>query len=203
VSVSGWNSRVPPLAALLGFLSLLAPACDESLPPRESPPEVLVSDLLLGGGARVLIKDNAVATGGNFRIRTTNVYNEVLSDEALLRGQVTVRLKTLPDSVRTVYFDSTHLTFPTMLDLGILTIPVQQTVEMVAIWDQKTDHGTPFWMMVPLHQMWNSRGEPYFVSDSVKILVEGSVQLFEKVQSLPLPSREFTLIYYIADELPE
>jgi hypothetical protein len=51
--------------------------------------------------------------------------------------------------------------------------------------------------------MWNSRGEPYFVSDSVKILVEGSVQLFEKVQSLPLPSREFTLIYYIADELPE
>jgi len=177
--------------------AVLWAGCDESLPPRVDPPEVLRPDVQMVGNTISLIgyDHDTLFTGGNVRLSMTNVHDEVLSEDARIRATVTLHLKVKPDSVRTLHLGLDDLVAPPGFFGPVLTIGVQERVELLAVWDQRTDNGTPFWTFPQYHEAFDSKGRPYYQSDTIPMVVTTSMQVFERVQPLEIVQRELPVVY--------
>lgn len=172
-------------------------SCDESLPPRVDPEVVLVPSMALSGDV-VTVDRGSVAKGGTIVLSVRNVYDEVLSEKALIKGVVTLSLREFPDSGRTLLFGPTDLLTQGLVVGNTLTLRVQQVAELVQPWDHKTPGGTPFWALgLHFFQRTTDKGEIYFESQPVHLVVHASVQLFERVQAQKLEPREFTITYQL------
>jgi len=178
-------------------VALLWAGCEESLPPRVDPPEVLHPDVRMVGNTISLTgyDNDTLFTGGNVRLSVTNVYDEVLSEDALIRATVTLYLKGYPDSVRTLRLGLDDLVSPPGFYGPVLTIGVHERVELLAVWDQRTDNGTPFWTFPRYHEALDSKGRTYYQSDTIPMVVTTSMQVFERVQSLEIVRRELPVVY--------
>jgi hypothetical protein len=188
-------------ALLAAVLVLACAGCEESLPPRVDPVEVLRPDVQIIGNTISLRRfgSGTNLTGGDFRLSTTNLHDEVLSGEALIRGTVALYLKQKPDSVRILDLGPDNLVRPSMLVGSVLTIGVNERVELLAVWNQRTDGGTPFWMFPLYHEAYDSKGRVFYQSDTVYMSVTTSMQVFEKVQALKIIQREIPVVYELYD----
>jgi hypothetical protein len=182
---------------LTAVLVVLCAGCEESLPPRVDPVEVLHPDVRMVGSTISLIgyDHDTLFTGGNVRLSLTNVYDEVLSEDALIRATVTLHLKEKPDSVRTLRLGLDNLVAPPGFFGPVLTIGVHESVELLAVWDQRTDNGTPFWTFPQYHIAYDSKGRPYYQSDTISMVATTSMQVFERVQPLEIIQREMPVVY--------
>jgi hypothetical protein len=176
-------------AALAGW------ACDESLPPHVDPEVVLVPTMSLSGPV-VTVNGGRVASGGNILLSIRNVYNEVLSEEALVRGSVLLFLREYPDSGRVLEYGEADFVTQGLIVGKTLTLPVQKAAEFVQPWDHKTNGGSLFWELgVRFNRRTTGKGEVYYESDPVHLVVEASMQIFERVQGSRFTRREFTITY--------
>lgn len=192
-------ATLPAPALLALILAVVWAGCDESLPPRFDPPEVLHPDVRMVGNTISLIgyDHDTLFTGGNVRLSLTNVHDEVLSEDALIRATVTLYLKGKPDSVRTLRLGRDDLVAPPGFYGPVLTIGVHERVELLAVWDQRTDNGTPFWTFPRYHEAFDSKGRSYYQSDTVAMVATTSMQVFERVQPLEIVQRELPVVYEI------
>ena len=187
--------RVLPALAVAGLWT----GCEESLPPRVEPPEVLHPEVRMAGSTISLIgyDQDTLFTGGNVRLSVTNVHDEVLSEDALIRATATLYLKMKPDSVRTLRLGLDDLVAPPGFFGPVLTLGVQERVELLGVWDQRTDNGTPFWTFPWYHEAFDSKGRTYYQSDTVAMVVSTSMQVFERVQPVEIARREMPVVYEI------
>jgi len=195
-----WAVLLAPVL-LAAVLAMVCVGCEESLPPRIDPEEVLHPDVQIVGNTISLhgYDHDTLFTGGNVRLFVTNVHDEVLSEEALIRATVTMHLKQKPDSVRTLELGRENLVLPAGFFGSVLTIGVQERVELLAVWDQRTDGGTPFWTFPLYHEAYDSKGRVFYQSDTLYMSVTTSMQVFEKVQALEIIHRELPVVYELYD----
>ncbi len=180
---------------LCGALTLWS--CDESLPPRVDPEVVLVPSMALSGNI-IRVEEGTVTSGGNLVLSMRNVYDEVLSENSLLRANVILRLREYPDSVRTLVYGYSDLLTQGVLVGKTLTLAVQGTAEFVQPWDHRTPAGTAWWELgMHYHTLYTDKGERYYQSDSLHLIVNASLQIFERVQAAKLPPHEFVIIYQL------
>jgi len=214
----------PARAALLAAAMLASSGCDEALPPREPPRTVLQQSLEALRPGEVIIRDSvAQGEGGAFRARVRNVYDEVLQDSARIRLKLDIVMLNGPavDSVRRSVFGAGATSTPAgehgttaaarahieadeedlenwrELQRGILTLGLDTAAVIRKQWSHRTTEGLPFWSLVKLHRAYTMSGEPYFVSDTVRYRVQGTVQVFKVVQPLSLPARDVSMVYKI------
>lgn len=192
--------RTGPTILTGAFLLLglgMVPGCEESLPPREEPPDVLVPAEGLTG-TLVIVDLNRVQSGGNVWLSMTNTHDEVLSEEAAVRAFVQVRLREYPDSARLLTYGFSDVTSGGLIVGSTLTLPVKQAIAVMQPWDHKTVAGTPFWQFgMPFRRLENHRGEIYYESDTLHLVVDANLQVFKRVPAVHLPRREYAIVYQL------
>lgn len=188
-----------PLHSILFILcaALASLACEEVLPPRVDPDVVLVPDMALSGNV-VHVERGEVKSGGTIAISMRNVYDEVLSEEALVRANLAVSLRESPDSIHLFTYGPTDLVTQGLIVGNTLTLRVQQVAQLVRPWDHRTAAGTPFWEFgIRFSERMTSKGVTYYESDSLHLVVSATLQLFKRVQAARLPTKEFTIVYQL------
>jgi hypothetical protein len=189
--ITRWRSAT----ALLCAVSMIG--CDESLPPRADPPVVLVASVK--ATTRLVVFDaDTVKGGGAFDVQVRNVYDEVLSEEARIRADITVRLTNPSDSSCSVASTAEDLWDSRMLHNNIFTIGVGDTMRLVHPWDHRFQGGTPiYWKNVRFEPAMTPDGRGYYRSDTLYVFVTGKVQMFERVQAIDLPPTVIPFVYLL------
>ena len=182
---------------LLLLLSLGGLSCDESLPPRNDPPQVLAYSLAVHDG--IVPVRNGLPSGlvGGFETFARNVYNEVLSDTQRIQFRIDITMRDQPENQATVIVDRQNLTNAFLLSGQILTVGIDTACHLYAYWNQHTNEGKPFWSFVKSSPGRTSSGEPYLASDPIVVVVSASVQVFKKVQPYHFPPTEYTFVYWV------
>jgi len=189
------------------LLAVLQGGCDESLPPRSEPVE------FLGAGLGVPTEPVIIHHGypgipswgeihgatGSLQVSATNLHDEVLQESALIRAQLKLRWIADTAQQRLLTFGASDLDNWRMLRGQTLTIGVDSAATLVKSWDQRTNSGTPFWDLVRLREMKTSKGVIYYESDSVRLVAEGWIQVFENVQPRKIGPIRFVLVYQLVD----
>lgn len=184
------------LAVLLVPLILLS--CEELLPPRNDPKVVLAPSIAISSGV-VTIRNQTYASGGSVVLRAVNVYDEVIQDQQRIRGTVTMSLGT---HVQTILFTSSDLQTPTMLTGNTLTMRPLDTLVLMHIWDHIADDDTPLWSLVRWNQLLDSKGAPYYQTDTTWFTITGSFQIFNRAQPMKLSPIRVPIVYTMIERPP-
>jgi hypothetical protein len=181
-----------------GLLAIAALGCDEPLPPRDDPTE-LVRARLFAMDTRLVLLDSVTVTMGGLmvRIELENLYNDVLDGPVLARGDVRVWLRDEPEKHRTFLWTQGDLQTPGVVRGSTATLGVDSAAMLSGFWDHRTDEGEPFWKYANFRHLFTPGGQSYYLSDSVYFVAEGKMQLFREVQSLQAPSITFAVVYQI------
>jgi hypothetical protein len=183
-------------AALLIFLFA---GCEESLPPKNDPLVVVRSGFTVNPGI-VEIRNNA-STGlpGTFVGSLENTFNEVLQDSQRIVMAVDVRLRADPLQKRHLVFTRNNVSEPQYLNGEILTLEPGKPVHVFGNWSHRTDSDSAYWSFVNLQGPFVTpgAGEVYYQSDTVKIVVEASLQGYKRLAAARLGPFEYSLVYRI------
>ena len=186
---------------LVAVWSLLAVglSCDESLPPRESPPTVLSSELSVIDAGKIVVIRNGLPAGtlGAVQIRVTNVYDDVLQDSSVLSGRVEIWMKQDPEVRAEFSLTQDDLVTYRMLGGGRLTIGVDTTLILLRQWSHRTVSGVPFWEYLPLFPGVTTHGEPFCISNPTTYVVRCSLRLFKSYGQIQFPDLEVQLTYQV------
>ncbi len=191
------------------LVAVLLWGCDESLPPRSEPAEFLAAGLgvptepviIRHGYPGIPSWGEIHGATGSFQVWATNLHDEVLQETALIRAQLRLRWIADPAQQRLLTFGVGDLNNTRMLRGQTLTIGVDSAATLVKNWDQRTDSGTPFWDLVRLRVLKTSKGVIYYESDSVQLIADGWIQVFENVQPRKIGPVQITLVYQLVDTL--
>jgi len=180
---------------LIACVAAAASGCDESLPPHTDPEIVLIPSMAITGPT-VVVRFNEAWTGGNIMLGMKNVHDEVLSEKADVTATVSMYLREYPAASRTLTYRYSDIVTPGLVVGNTLTLRVGQSLDIMQPWNHRTASGTAFWMNgIHFNQRTDSKGSPYWESDSVHLVVNASLKVFERVQQVKLPAREFTITY--------
>jgi hypothetical protein len=186
---------------------LLVPAgvgligCDESLPPREDPTNLLHAVLFIQGGEYVFrYSFAAAATPATVAIQIYNDYNEVLEDSLYLRGTVVI-WDTRRPNIRS-YVDLRYATIipDNALIGGILTLEAGARLTFKQQWFHMVNQqggSFPIWVGVDTTAHRDYYGEIYYLSDSLYLGATASIQIFRHAAMVPTNVVYFTNIYRI------
>lgn len=189
--MNGWMSWV--LACLLAVV----PACDESLPPREQPPEGLSASFRPNPGI-VVIRDGVVPTWiGAVEGSLLNTYSEVLQGDARVSGTVEIWLTADPAQRVTFTLGPADLLTDWILTFTTVTLGVDSAAVFYRQWTHRTDSGRWFWEFVRLTNRLTPRGEPYRESDPVRLTGRATLQILDRIQRKRTPDVTFTLVYHL------
>jgi hypothetical protein len=182
---------------LLAALACLS--CDESLPPRESPPTVLTSSLsVITFGKPIVIREGVpVGTLGAVEIHVTNVYDDVLQDSCVLEGRVQIWMKNNPEVRAEFLLTDPDLVTYRMLNNRTLTIGIDTTLIMLHQWSHRTVDGVPIWEYLVLSPGATMAGERFCISDGTTFIVRCSLRLFKSFGQIQIPDQEVTLTYQV------
>lgn len=172
-------------------------SCEESLPPREDPPQVLTASLSVEPGPAILEDSISVGRGGTINMDVTNLYDEVLQDTAQIRGTVDVWMRTDTTRRATIRFDERALLSGGALQHHVLTIRVNQKIYFAHQWSHRTDDSVYFWRFANLTLYYDGQGRPYYASDTLLMAARGSLQVFKKVQPIQLPEVHYSIWYFV------
>lgn len=187
---------------VVACLVALAPgtfSCDESLPPHESPPNVLhTEDSVISDGHPILIRDGQPGgKRGAIQVRVRNVHDEVLQDSAVLAGRVEIWVKDHPEA-RTVFpLSSADVVTRSMLTGRLLTIGVDSTLVIIRQWSHYTDDGNPFWAYANLYPDATIDGVPFCRSDPLTLIVRCSLRIFKTYGQVQFPDLEVSVSYQV------
>jgi hypothetical protein len=181
------------LATLLGL------SCDESLPPREGPPEVLSSVLSVINDGKIVVVRGGLPAGtmGAIQINVTNVYDDVLQDSCVLEGRVEFWLKKDPSVRAEFLLTEADLVTYNLVDRTTLTIGVDTTLIMLHQWSHRTVDGVPLWEYLHLYPSATPRGEPCCISSPTPFIVRCSLRVFKSYGQIQFPDREVVLTYQV------
>jgi len=185
---------VAGVAAALAGLS-----CDESLPPRESLPPVLGSQVsIVGLGEAVVIRGGVPAgTRGAIELRVTNLYDEVLQDSFVLEGRAEIWMKDNPVVRVEIPLTIDHVVTTGLLRGRLLTIGIDTTLIMRRQWDHRTDGGVPFWDYLELLPGATMDGERFCLSDTTTFVARCSLRIFKSYGQVQFPDLEFRQVYQV------
>lgn len=185
-----WSSSVLTIA--LGVLFVAG--CDESLPPRSDPTNILQPSLIPPHDIIEMQDGMPIRSAGAFSASLKNTYSEVLEKEADIQVSISVWMATSSEVHRTIRLTSTSLTYP-VLRGNMLTLLPRDSARFFGWWDQRTDDGVPFWNYVRLTEKIGANGEPYKDSDPIEMVAQVSMQVFKNVQPRTGPPIHFTVMY--------
>lgn len=172
--------------------------CEESLPPREEPPEVVRVRLFAADTRLVVVDSMTVYMGGYIvRLALDNLYNDVLDAQALVRGNVRVWLRDHPDQGKNFVWDERDLLTPWVVHGATATLGIDSAAVLSTFWDFRTDAGEPFWNYTRFSHLYTPGGRSYYLSDSVHFSAEGSMQLFRNVYSRQALPITFAVVFHI------
>jgi hypothetical protein len=196
------NSRslVRTLPWVAFFLAALT-GCDESLPPRVDPLVVLVPSVRTNT-VRVIFNSDTLVAGGELELDVRNIYNEVLSEKARIIADLTMRSPSDVDSSRSLTLTEDDIYKNKSLAFGILTVGVGDTVRLTRRWDHRFNGGAPLWLHARFHEDMTMDGKLYYRSDTLQVTISGKVQLFDRVQAIPLDHLVTPLVYLLFDMPP-
>jgi hypothetical protein len=184
---------------MLVLIGIAGWSCDESLPPRTEPAEVLRTTFLIHQDQDVVVQDSEVVgtAEGTFEFFVKNVHDEVLQDSQRIEVKLTIWLQDQPEYRASVLSDRGALVNYQLVYGELLTIGVDTAVHILTQWSHRTQDGTPFWSFVKLVPMQSISGEPYLQSDPVHYIMQGTVQVFKNVQPYRIPEQHFSHSYKI------
>jgi hypothetical protein len=188
------------LCLVCGCLAVCWLSCDESLPARIEPENVVIYGVT-SSGPSVVVQGGEVSANVVFSLTAKNTYDEVISDKARLAGTLTIRLKERPDVAATLEFSRGDLLTNQMLSVNTLIIQPGQTLVLSRPWSHRTDAGTPLWEFLHLTRGVTDQGRVFYQSDTTLLQVSGSLQIFEKVQAAKIPVKEFWVLYTLYDTI--
>ena len=193
-----------PLLFLLSFaLALSACSCDESLPPRDDPPNFLQPTFSPLSGRVVFPEGDTVAVGlvGNFLISIKNTYVEVLQGQEDIQVDIDMWLVNQPDKRGHIHGNRNNVLNYELLDSASLTLPPDSSVRILIGGDHRTLDGTRFWNYGNM-RLHSEPQQDYFLSDSMLFEATAKVRLFKYVDSLPTLRARFMLAYFIRVRFP-
>ena len=180
---------------LIACAAVTASGCEESLPPHTEPETVLIPSMSITGPT-VVVRFDQAWTGGNIMLGMKNVHDEVLSEKVDVTATVSMHLRENPAASRTLTYRYSDILTPGLVVGNTLTLRVGESLDLMQPWNHRTASGTPFWMNgINFNQRTDSKGAPYWESDSVHLVVNANLKVFERVQAVRLPAREFTITY--------
>jgi hypothetical protein len=188
-----WAALVVSICATL---FVVITGCDEVLPPRDDPQDILSADYFVIEGTVVVRDSQVVSSEGTFITRFVNKHSEVLQAEEGVAIDIEVWMKDQPANIAHVHGDKMSLT-KAVVSGGLLTLRPRDTVSSALRWSHRTDSNRPFWNFVNLHPRVTQRGELYQASDPIRFVAQGTLRTFKARAALKLPEMEFTLVYNI------
>ena len=189
-----WTFSVPVIA----LWALLSPGCDESLPPRTDPENVLIASLQPPHDVIEMSDGAPIRTAGSYIAYLKNSHDEALQKEADIRATITVFMAKSPHVRRTILVPP-ELAHPA-LDGRLLTLLPGDSARFLVVWDQKTDTGVPFWEYVPLTLVQTPLGD-YYDSDPIEFVAQASIQVFDGVQPRTSPPIYYTSKYRLFETI--
>jgi len=175
-------------------------ACEESLPPRMEPKDVL-KYAAVSNGSYVMVQSGQVLTSDMINLTATNTYDDVLSDNAHLVGTLALRLRDLPGPKRTLTYSRNDIWTYSVLDGNVVTMRPGQTIAVARPWNHQTEDGTPFWSFLPVHRDTTGSGRVYYRSDTAWFEASGSLQVFERSPAGKIPPYVFPIVYSLFDTI--
>jgi len=174
--------------------------CDESLPPRAEPVDVLVASIDNLPGT-VTFQINATGPDGiygAFFLQLKNTYVEVLQESALVKGDIEVWLRDHPAYRAVVHADGRDLMNSWIIRAKIATLGPDSSANFLRQWNHHATDGAPFWAFARFTEgRLPPFGEKYYLSDSVFIVAKARLQIFQPVYPEETPERTFALRYRI------
>jgi hypothetical protein len=192
------TSAIRMIVVFSALLPLLA-GCDESLPPRDATLPTLRGECSIPDTFVVLHGSEVSGAKGAFESVVVNMFDEVLQDTAFIQVDYTVRLEQYPDSIATLRAGRGDVLTLSAMTGQIVTLRPGVPFKVQKIWNHATDNGTPFWMMATLHKKLNSRGETYYDSDPVPLMVTCTIRTFKHVPEIPFGPVRIAVQYSVFD----
>ncbi|MDH3252437.1 MAG: hypothetical protein OEM41_06560 [Ignavibacteria bacterium] len=193
--VCNWNSS--GLYVLVAVFVSAFSSCTESLPVREDPEGVLQPLIAFQEGIITVRGDVLLGHNGAFDARLRNTYAEVLEGESRIQGTLQVWLRDRPEKKATLSITPLDLQNLSILNGNTVTLRPGADARFYKQWSHKTDDGEWFWELVDTTGLATADSTPYADSDSVNVVAQVSLQLFEKVPARQSEPSEQTLLYRI------
>ena len=202
---------------LLTLLALSVSSCEELLPPRDDPQDLLTATVTAQSGLFAFV-DTSTAQhlrwgqwspdvffieSIGFVLAITNHYDEVLQGPPYLKGKMEVQVS--PTRRGTFEFEGGVYWPPTLIQGDMLTLEPGDTLYLQVAWDHFLRPGIPIW-----EKDWSGGamtflgteflpGFPFrlgkFRSPPVRLEITGSIQVFEKLPPVEVGKAELTAIY--------
>jgi len=182
--------------------------CEESLPPRIEPEQALSAQVQASSYQRVIGGfglGNVFSTleNAHANIRIHNLYDEVLEDSARISGTLRVWLEEHPETGFTVRLTPQMIWGPVQIHNGMITLEPhgspggRDSLSFKVFLPHKTDDGVFLFYLVGRSWYQELNGSWYFLSDSIKLVADASIQVFEKVQAIKTKQTRFSLAYKV------
>jgi hypothetical protein len=193
--VRNWNS-----SGLYAFIVVFVwtwSGCKESLPVREEPEGALQPLIEFQEGIITVRGSSLADLNGAFDARLRNTYPEVLEGTSRIRGTLQVWLRDRPEKKATLTITPLDLQNLWILNGNTVTLEPGMDARFYKQWSHKTDDGEWFWELVDTTRLVAGDGTPYADSDSVNVVSQVSLQLFENVPARQSQPSGQTLFYRI------
>jgi hypothetical protein len=187
-----WSSRV--LATVICVL--FASGCDESLPPRSDPQNFLQASVASPYDYATFKDSSILPPSGKIVASLKNLYDDVLEKEADIQVTINIWMADAPQNRRTLRLTAYSLSHPA-LNGNQLTLLPRDSAQFVAVWNQCTDSGIPFWSLVP--KTWGELpgGERFQQSAPIEFVAQASIRVFKNVQPRVSPPTHFRIIFQL------
>ena len=194
VPTFAWNVFVSR-GLLLLLLNLFG--CDESLPPRDTPKDFLSSTMVVRSGVRNVYMDRGRLhlTPLDIDVYVKSLYDEVLQDSG--KAVVSLTLSYVDNSQqKSLTLKTGSIISPPTLR-GILTLLPDSTARMLVQWNNRLPDGRGAWQLVSGSYQVDELGITYWRSDSVPLVVKGTVSLFKNGPPLTVGPVSFLMFYNV------
>lgn len=198
---AGWS-----LCVSVGLSLFAGAGCDESLPPRDDPQNVLAVSLSGEPGTVALQEDLSMFSQipGGFTVGLTNLHDEVLQAREDISIDITFSVQGSAHIGGTAHGDRNQLLNFMMMQGDLLTIEPESTATFFIQWD----HGDG--------RLWESSGLTFhriegnpiditwFKSGLLEVVASGTARFFENIAPVELPGARMEIDYaiFVADPQP-
>lgn len=187
--------------ALLASCGVVLFGCDESLPPRDDPTNLLHVVLLVQGGEYTFRYTQPFGfTPMSVAIQVSNDYNEVFEDSLYMRGTVEIWDTRRPNVRGSVNMRYSQVIPSYALNNGILTLEAGAQLTFTSQWSHLTagpGQTVPIWYGVDTTARLDPYGRIYYVTDTMYLGAQASVQIFRKAGSVRSNACVVPVVYRI------
>ena len=180
--------------------ALLA-SCDESLPPRDVQLPFMEAQI---GILDTLVNVHTfpqegytmiVGSGGSVYLTLTSLHDDVLQGKYSPAGSIDIWLEKDPSLQMRLDVARLRPTNPNDFQGGVLTLFPGKPVRLLAQWSHRTNAGDPYWLQAKRTYFSPPIGYPYFETEPLTFIAQGSAQLFSEAWAMYAGRVRFRLVY--------